>query len=101
MLMLPTVGPMEIAIVAVVVILLFGVGKLSGLGKDLGSSIKEFRHAMKDEDSEAEAAVPAPQQYAQTTTQPAAAPVAEQQPTQPVVPASEQRSETEQRPNLF
>jgi sec-independent protein translocase protein TatA len=52
MFLIATVGPWQIAIVALVVILLFGVGKLSGLGRDLGSSIKEFRRAMKEEDEE-------------------------------------------------
>jgi sec-independent protein translocase protein TatA len=53
MLLAPVIGPWQAAIVALVVILLFGVGKLGGLGRDLGTSIKEFRRAMKDEDAEA------------------------------------------------
>src|SRR4029079_8135187 len=40
----------EVALIDVIVVLLFGVGKLSGLGMDLGSSVKEFRKAVKDED---------------------------------------------------
>lgn len=43
-------GTPEIIIIGVVIILIFGVGKLSGLGRDLGSSIKEFRRAVKEED---------------------------------------------------
>jgi sec-independent protein translocase protein TatA len=71
--MFGSIGPLEIGIIALVVILLFGVGKLSRLGGDLGSSIKEFRKAVKDEDGEkakadaaaaaAAVAPPAPQQY--------------------------------------
>ncbi len=48
--MFGSLGPLELGIIALIVILLFGVGKISGLGKELGSSIKEFRKAVKDED---------------------------------------------------
>ena len=36
-------GPPEIIIIAVAAIVLFGVGRLSGVGKALGQSIREFR----------------------------------------------------------
>jgi TatA/E family protein of Tat protein translocase len=63
-------GAPEIAIIAVVVVLLFGIGKISGLGRELGSSIKEFRRAVKDGDEEEQAKENAqlqapPQQYNQ------------------------------------
>ena len=51
--MFGSLGAPEFLIIGVVIILLFGVGKISGLGKELGGSIKEFRRAVKDEDSEA------------------------------------------------
>ncbi|MCH8201382.1 MAG: twin-arginine translocase TatA/TatE family subunit [Chloroflexi bacterium] len=77
--MFGTLGTPEIVIIGVVIILIFGVGKISGLGRDLGSSIKEFRKAVKEEDKEEEetAAQPAPAVAQQTTIQeppPAAAP---------------------------
>ncbi|MCZ2109253.1 MAG: twin-arginine translocase TatA/TatE family subunit [Dehalococcoidia bacterium] len=50
--MFGSLGAPELIIIGVIVILLFGVGKLSGLGKDLGSSVKEFRKAIKDEDEQ-------------------------------------------------
>ena len=66
--MLGPLGGPELAIIAVVIILIFGVGKFSSLGKDLGSSIKEFRRAVKDEDADPknvqQASAPPPQQYA-------------------------------------
>lgn len=43
-------NPVEIAIIAGVVVLLFGTTKLAGLGKSLGEGIKEFKKATKDED---------------------------------------------------
>ena len=82
-------GAPEIAIIAVVVILLFGIGKISGLGKELGSSIKEFRRAVKDEDDEEKAKADAqlqapPQQYNQQ--QPPAQPQYVPPPPQQYVP---------------
>lgn len=56
--MFGSLGAPEIAIIGVIVVLLFGVGKLSGLGKDLGSSVKEFRKAVKDEDDKKPEAQP-------------------------------------------
>ncbi len=43
-------NPVEIAIIAGVVLLLFGGSKLSGFGKNLGEGIKEFKKATKDEE---------------------------------------------------
>jgi sec-independent protein translocase protein TatA len=64
--MFGSLGAPEIAIIGVIVVLLFGVGKLSGLGKDLGSSVKEFRKAVKDDDDKKQEAQPmASQQYQQ------------------------------------
>jgi len=75
--MIGSLGGFEIAIIALVVILLFGVGKLSGLGKGLGESIKEFRSAVKDEKAEDKTT----QQTTTTTTQTYVPPPA--QPQQP------------------
>jgi sec-independent protein translocase protein TatA len=36
-------GAPELIIVLVIVILIFGVGRLSQIGKELGSAIREFR----------------------------------------------------------
>ncbi|BDI31343.1 hypothetical protein CCAX7_33940 [Capsulimonas corticalis] len=46
-------GPWDIAIVALVVVLLFGGQKLAGLGKSMGEGIKEFKKATRDEDEPA------------------------------------------------
>ena len=43
-----TLGGPEIAIIAGVIVLMFGVGKISGLGREFGNSIKEFRRAVKE-----------------------------------------------------
>ena len=41
----------QLIIIIVVVFLIFGSGKLRSLGSDLGSSIKGFKKALKDEES--------------------------------------------------
>ncbi|RZO29107.1 MAG: twin-arginine translocase TatA/TatE family subunit [SAR86 cluster bacterium] len=41
----------QLLIILVVVFLIFGSGKLRSLGSDLGSSIKGFKKALKDEES--------------------------------------------------
>ncbi len=93
--MFGSLGAPELLIIGAVIILIFGVGKISGLGRELGSSIKEFRRAVKDEDAEA-----AKQAQLQQTTQqqvpPPAAPPQAQAPQQP--PAQQGETKT---PNVF
>lgn len=43
-------GPLELGIILLVVLILFGPGRLGNLGKDLGRSIREFREGLKGED---------------------------------------------------
>ena len=45
-------GPLEIGIIAAVVILLFGVGKLPQVGGALGKAIRDFRKGVKVEDED-------------------------------------------------
>ena len=44
----------QLLIILVVVFLIFGSGKLKSLGSDLGSSIKGFKKAVKDDESKEE-----------------------------------------------
>ena len=43
-------GPMEIGIILVIVLIVFGVGKLPQVGGALGKGIREFRKSSKGED---------------------------------------------------
>ncbi len=43
----------KLLIIGALIVLLFGTNKLRSLGGDLGSAIKGFKKAMKDEDSSA------------------------------------------------
>ena len=48
---MPKIGPFELVIVLAIVLLIFGVGRMSRLGRDLGESIREFRRGLSgDED---------------------------------------------------
>ncbi len=46
---MPNLGGMEWVIILVIVLIVFGVGKLPQIGGAIGKSIKEFREASKDE----------------------------------------------------
>lgn len=45
------IGPWQIALIVVVVLLLFGGKKIPELMRGLGSGIKEFKDATKEDDS--------------------------------------------------
>ena len=42
----------QLLIILVVVLLIFGSGKLKSLGSDLGASLKAFKKAVKEEDTD-------------------------------------------------
>ncbi|MBI2304595.1 MAG: twin-arginine translocase TatA/TatE family subunit [Chloroflexi bacterium] len=47
-----SLGPMELIVVLVIVLIVFGVGRLPEIGGALGKGIKEFRRTQKDGDEE-------------------------------------------------
>ncbi len=46
------IGPWQLLIVLVIVVLLFGTKRLKNLGPDLGNAIKGFRGAIKEGEKE-------------------------------------------------
>ncbi|MBQ6529121.1 MAG: twin-arginine translocase TatA/TatE family subunit [Clostridia bacterium] len=46
-------GTTEILLIVILALILFGGGKLSGVGKALGQSIREFRHEVREAPEEA------------------------------------------------
>ncbi|NOZ05405.1 MAG: twin-arginine translocase TatA/TatE family subunit [Chloroflexi bacterium] len=54
-----SLGPMELIIILVIVIIVFGVGRLPEVGGALGKGIREFRRASEGADEE-EKPSPAP-----------------------------------------
>jgi len=49
--MIPNIGPMEIGIVLVIALLVFGPKKLPELGNSIGSGMREFKQGLTDRDS--------------------------------------------------
>ena len=47
------IGPMELIIILVIVMIIFGVGRLTEIGSVLGRSIREFRNSVQGNDSTA------------------------------------------------
>lgn len=48
------IGPWEIALILVIILIVFGVGKLPQVGGALGKGIRTFRKAQRGEDVEEE-----------------------------------------------
>ncbi len=49
---MPTIGPMELVVILVILLLLFGAKKLPELARSIGTSAKELKGAMRgDSDS--------------------------------------------------
>jgi sec-independent protein translocase protein TatA len=45
--MFEAIGAPELLIILIIVALLFGVGRVSSLGKELGTAVNEFRKGLK------------------------------------------------------
>jgi sec-independent protein translocase protein TatA len=48
------IGPLELVIILVIVILLFGVGRIGKVAGELGSGIRAFREGLKGDDKDEE-----------------------------------------------
>lgn len=51
---IPNLGPMELVIILLIVLVIFGSSKLPTLGKGLGEGIKNFKKGIKDDEARAE-----------------------------------------------
>ena len=71
---MPSIGPLELGIVLLIVLLIFGPKRLPGLGRQLGSGMREFKDSItgKDKDDDDEADRPAVRQQTidRTATEP-------------------------------
>jgi sec-independent protein translocase protein TatA len=58
--MLGNIGPLEIAIVLIIALIVFGPKRLPELGRSLGKGIREFRSSIggRDDDDEGDASQP-------------------------------------------
>ena len=77
---MPNVGPLEIAVVLIIVLIVFGPKRLPELGQSMGRGIREFKSSLsgdKDEKSSDE-------QVRELQASQAAPPAAESKPAEPV-----------------
>jgi sec-independent protein translocase protein TatA len=87
---MPNVGPLEIAVVLIIVLIIFGPKRLPELGQSMGRGIREFKNSLsgdKDKDSpeEKRRELEANQQVQVSQPQPQAAPGASaEKPAEPV-----------------
>jgi len=51
---MPNIGPLELIVILVVVLLLFGAKRLPELGRSLGSGMKEFKDSVTGKDGDSE-----------------------------------------------
>ncbi len=42
------IGPLEVAVIALIALLLFGAGRIADIGKGLGQGIKNFKQGLKE-----------------------------------------------------
>jgi sec-independent protein translocase protein TatA len=49
---MPNIGPLELILILLVVLLLFGAKRLPELGRSLGSGMKEFKDSVTGKDDE-------------------------------------------------
>jgi sec-independent protein translocase protein TatA len=72
---MPAIGPWELIVVLVIVVVIFGAGRLSEVGGALGKSIREFRKASSDDHAAQATAPPPVAPAAPAAPLPASAPV--------------------------
>ncbi len=87
------IGAPELLIILAIVIVLFGVGRVGRLGKDLGTAVKDFRKAVKDDDEQ-----PAAPQPPLSLPTPTATPVPPMPGVQAQTPAQPQPAPPSQQP---
>jgi sec-independent protein translocase protein TatA len=52
---MPNIGPLELVLILLVVLLLFGAKRLPELGRSLGSGMKEFKDSVTGKDGDGDA----------------------------------------------
>jgi sec-independent protein translocase protein TatA len=60
---MPNIGPLELVVILVVVLLLFGAKRLPELGRSLGSGMREFKDSVTGKDSDDDPSPPTPTEH--------------------------------------
>ena len=55
---MPNVGPLELAVVLIIALVIFGPKRLPELGKSMGKGIREFRSSVSGKDDDEEESKP-------------------------------------------
>jgi sec-independent protein translocase protein TatA len=55
---MPNIGPMELIVVLVIALLVLGPKKLPGLGRSLGTGMREFKDSISGKDDDKSIAAP-------------------------------------------
>jgi sec-independent protein translocase protein TatA len=86
---MPNVGPLEIAVVLIIVLIIFGPKRLPELGKSMGHGIREFKNSIsgeseKDSPEEKQRELQASQQAQASQPEPPQAAADAESPAEPV-----------------
>jgi sec-independent protein translocase protein TatA len=86
---MPNVGPLEIAVVLIIVLIIFGPKRLPELGQSMGRGIREFKNSLsgdkdKDDPEEKRRELEASEQVQASRPQPPATATATEKPAEPV-----------------
>ncbi len=73
---MPSIGPLEIGVILLIVLLIVGPKKLPGLGRNLGTGMREFKDSITSRGGDDDADKPAKIDAAAADTTPAAEPSA-------------------------
>lgn len=63
-----SIGPLEIGLIVLVLLLIFGVSRVADVGGAMGRSIREFRRELREGQKEEEPAKPEPRSEAKVET---------------------------------
>jgi len=57
--MIPNIGPLEIGVLLIVALIVFGPKKLPDLGRSLGKGLREFKDSLGGDDDDEKERIPA------------------------------------------
>lgn len=89
---MPNIGPLELIVVLVIVLLIFGPKRLPSLGKQLGGGMREFKDSLTGKDDDEKTDATGRPQVTQTAGEEPASATPVEQHAAPADAAPEQRA---------